>query len=255
MKQYVILALALSTTCLFAEAVTVGEDDASESAYGGGWGNDKNGGSGFGGWTLTNEGNDDDRHSGFYIAETKNNPDLNGIAKNDKAFGLFANGSGFEQAVAYRTFEKPLALGDSFSFMLENGSFEKKFEKDDPAGAAVGVVLRSGNANASTSDYNNGARFEIGYYNGKGNYQIYDGTDNSDSGVAFTDAGISVTVTLTDADSYDLEIQTMKDKKLTKLPGRKLKGSGAIESFALFNRNSEKYDVYFNQFQISRDSK
>jgi hypothetical protein len=101
--------------------------------------------------------------------------------------------------------------------------------------------------------------FEIGHYQGASNYQIYDGTQNSDSGVAFNDSGIIVTVTVTGSDSYDLEIQTAKDKNLTKLPGRKFgsagsPNSGSIESMALFNRNGEKHDAYFNGFQISRDS-
>ncbi|MDQ6622565.1 MAG: hypothetical protein M3Y86_03660, partial [Verrucomicrobiota bacterium] len=208
----------------------------------------------FGSWTLTNEGNDENRHSGFFIATTDNNKDLNGIAKEGKAFGLFANGSGFEQAVAYRPLIKPLAVGDSFSFMMENGIFEKKFEKDD-GGGSVGLVLRSGNANSAPADYNKDAMFEFGSYQGKDTYQIYDGTQNPDSGVAFTDGGVSVTITMTGADTYDLEIQTLADKKLTKLPGRKFSSSGAIESLAVFNRNSEKNDAYFNQFQVSRDEK
>src|SRR5437879_12915329 len=104
-----------------AESTVIAEDDASQSAYGGQWDNSKNGGSGFSNWTLTTEGNDNDRHSGFFMADTKNNPDLNGIMKDDKAFGLFANGSGFEQAVGYRGLEKPLQAGDSFSLMLETG--------------------------------------------------------------------------------------------------------------------------------------
>jgi len=240
-----------------AESTVIAEDDASQSAYGGTWDNSKNGGNGFGNWTLTAEGNDNERHSGFFIADTKNNSDLNGIVKNDKAFGIFANGSGFEQAVAYRGFEKPLAVGDSFSFMMDNGAFEKKFDKDDPTPGSIGLVLRSGNANSSVADYNKDALFEFGYYNGKDNYQIYDGSgaDKVDSGVAFTDAGLSVTVTITGADSYDLEIQTLKDKKVTKLPGRKLSNSGSIQSFAIFDRNGEKYDAFFNQFQVAREGK
>ncbi|MEY2536465.1 MAG: hypothetical protein QOG67_205 [Verrucomicrobiota bacterium] len=247
------LAFALNAR---AASTVIAEDDASQSAYGGAWDNSKNGGSGFGNWTLTAEGNDNDRHSGFFIAETKNNPDLNGIVKNDKAFGMFANGSGFEQAVAYRSFEKPLAAGDSFSFMIENGTFEKKFDKDDPTPGSIGLVLRSGNANSSVADYNKDALFEFGYYNGKDNYQIYDGSgaDKVDSGVPFTDAGVSITVTITGADSYDLEIQTMNDKKVTKLPGRKLSSGGSIQSFAIFDRNGEKYDAFFNQFQVARES-
>ena len=260
--KLVFLALCISaslaaTVSLRAESTVIAEDDASQSAYGSGWDNSKNGGSGFSNWTLTAEGNESERHSGFFIADTKTSPDLNGIAKNDKAFGFYANGSGFEQAVAYRAFEKPLQTGDSFSFMMENGIFEKKFEKDDPTPGSVGVILRSSNANSSVADYNKDALFEFGYYMGKSNYQIYDGSgaDKTDSGVPFTDAGVSVTVTITGPDTYDLEIQRMKDKNLTKLPGRKLSGSGAIASMAVFDRNSEKYDAFFNQFQVARETK
>ncbi len=252
-----LLLVIVIASPLFAESNVVAEDDASQSAYGGTWDNTKNGGSGFSAWALTNEGNDSDRHSGFFIAETKNNQDLNGIQKSDKAFGVFANGSGFEQAVAYRAFEKPLQTGDSFSFMMENGTIEKKFEKDDPTQGSIGVVLRSGNANSSVADYNKDALFEFGYYQGKSNYQIFDGSgaDKVDSGVAFTDAGVSVTVTVTGSDTYDLEIQTLKDKNVVKLPGRKFSAAASVQSFALFDRNGEKYDAFFNQFQVARESK
>ncbi len=255
MNRRIFLCLSifcLTSPCLFAVPTNLAEDDASQ--YGDGWGNGKNGGTGFGNWTLTTEGNDESRHSGFFIATTDNNKDLNGIAKDSKAFGLYANGSGFEQAVAYRSLDKPLAVGDSFSFMMETGPFEKKFEKDE-GGGSVGLTLRSGNATDSTADYNKNALFEIGHYQGQSNYQIYDGSNKPDSGVPFNDQGIIVTVTITGSDTYDLEIQTMKDKNVVKLPGRKLSSSGSVESFAIFNRNSEKYDAFFNQFQISRDEK
>ena len=258
MKRFncVFVALALFIAGLiFAEMINTAEDDASQSAYGGSWDSGKNGGSGFGAWTLTSEGSGENRYSGFFIAETKTHLDLNGIAKNDKAFGMYANGAGFEQAVAYRAFEKPLQIGDSFSFMMENGPFEKKFDKDDPTPGSIGIVLRTSNANASVADYNKEATFEFGHYQGKSNYQIYDGNDNADSGVAFVDSGVSVTVTLKTADTYDLEIQTLRDKRITKLPGRKLKSSSPIQSLALFNRNGEKYDAFFNQLQVTHESK
>ncbi len=252
-----IVSFSLAGYYARAESPVIAEDDASQSAYGSSWDNSKNGGSGFSTWSLTTEGNDSDRHSGFFIAGTKDNSDLNGIAKGDKAFGVYANGTGFEQAVAYRGFEKPLQKGDSFSFMMENGPFEKKFDKDDPTPGSIGVVLRSGNANSTVADYNKDALFEFGFYQGKTNYQIYDGSgaDKADSGVPFTDEGISVTVTITGADTYDMEIQTMKDKNVIKLPGRKLSASGAVQSMAVFDRNSEKYDVFFNQFQVTHESK
>ena len=240
---------------ILGEQLNSAEDDASQSAYGGSWNSGKNGGSGFGPWILTSEGSSGNRYSGFFIADTKTNQDLNGISKNEKAFGLYANGGGFEQAVAYRAFEKALQIGDSFSFMMENGQFEKKFDKDDPTPGSIGVVLRTTNANSSVADYNKDATFEFGYYQGKSNYQIYDGSENADSGVAFVDSGVSVTVTLKSTDTYDFEIQTLRDKKITVLPSRKLRSSSPIQSMALFDRNGEKYYAFFNQLQVTRESK
>lgn len=253
------LIFSLTAAVLFignqsnAEPANVAEDDAGTYTA---WESGKGGGTGFGPWTLTTEGNDSDRHSGFFIAETKNNQDLLGAAKSDKAFGVYANGAGFEQAVAYRAFEKPLQAGDSFSFVMENNPFEKKFDKDDPTPGSIGLVLRSSNANSSVADYNKDAVFEFGFYQGKGTYQIYDeSAESSDSGVTLDDTGVAVTVTITGPGTYDLEIQTMKDKKLTKLSNRKLKSGDPIQSFAIFDRNGEKYDAFFNQFQVTRQAK
>ncbi len=256
-RAFAFAAVACLTTYnAFAENVVIAEDDATQ--YGSGWDNSKNGGNGFGNWSLTSEGNDGDRHSGFYIASAGDKSDLNGIAKDGKAFGLYANGSGYEQAVAFRNFEKPLQAGDAFSFMIENGEFEKKFGSDDQTPGSIGLVLRSGTANSSVADYNKDAVFEFGYYQGKPNYQIYDGSgaDKTDSGVPFTDSGVAVTVTITGSDTYDLEIQTMNDKKVTKLPGRKFSSNaGSTQSFAIFDRNGEKYDAFFNQFQVTRPTR
>ncbi len=251
----VCLTVLAITSPLFAGSTTIAEDDASASAYTSGWTNGSNGGRGFGNWTLTSEGNANDRHSGFYIANTSSNPDLNGIYRNEKAFGLYANGSGFEQAVAYRNFSKSLQAGDSFSFMMENGLFERKFDQDDPTPGSIGLALRHGNASESVADYNRDEVFEFGFDQGKANFQIYDGTENSDSGVAFSDFGVAVKVTITGPGTYDLEIETLSDKKVTKLPGRKLKNSGSIDSFAVFDRNGEKNDAYFDQFQVTHTAK
>ena len=239
------------STSLLAQLTNIANDDASQSAYGGSWDSGKNGGTGFGRWRLAREG----RYSGFFIADTKTSHGLNAISKDNKAFGMYAYGFGFEQAIAYRAFAKPLQIGDSFSFLMENGPFEKKFDKDDPAPGSIGVVLRTSNANDFVADYNKDATFEFGYYQGKSNYQIYDGNDNSDSGVAFVDSGIAVSVTLKDMDTYDLEVQTLANKKITKWPNRKLKSSSPIQSMALFDRNGEKNDAFFNQLQVTRDLK
>jgi hypothetical protein len=260
MKPFVCAAaVAFSIAAIgiaYAESNIIAEDDASNSAYGGGWGNGANGGHGFGAWALASESKGGEKsYAGFFVADTGQNPTLKGPARNGKAFGMFDNGAGFEQTVAFRSFGKPLQVGDSFSFMMENGPFEKKFNQDDPTPGSIGLTLRSTTANSSVADYNKDVVFEFGFYQGRDDYQIFDGTENADSGVALADGGVSVTVTITGPGTYDLEIETLKDKKLTKLPGRKLKNNSPVASFAIVDRNGEKYDAFFNQFQVSHESK
>ena len=251
----ILFLLATSPTLVRADQTNIAEDDASQDGYRDGFQNGKNGGSGFGEWKMATVGNDNERHAGFFIATTDNNKDLNGIAQNGKAWGFYANGTGFEEAVAFRAFKEPLAVGDSFSFLMETGRFEKKFDRDEGGGDAIGLTLRTGHASDATSDYNRDAVFEIGQYEGKSNYQVLDGSSHPDTGVACTDQGVIITVTITGANTYDLELQTVADEKLTKLPGRKLKSAGAVTSLALFDRNGERSDAFFNGLQVARENK
>lgn len=240
------------------EQVPLADDNAANSAYNGGWGEGSNGGNGFGPWTIraVNDNKQGESHAGAFIADTEANADLVNVGIKKKAFGLFANGVVYEQAVAFRGFAKPLAPGTSFSFLFKHGEIVKKFDTDDPAPGSSGVTLRTSNANGSASDYNKGARFEFGIYEGQGNYQIYDGEKKQDTGIPTSDGGLSVTFTLVTTDTYDLEITKLDGKKTITLKGRKLGGAagGALESFCIFNRDGEKNDVFFNGFQVSKDA-
>lgn len=248
----------LGTVVARGDDQIIAEDDASDAAYRTGWKTD-GGGSGFGGWVFQSaKVESGDSYSGFFIADsTGMNADAAPIAISGKAFGLFANGVGFETAAAFRPLKKPLAIGKTFSFLIRNGEFVKKFATDDAGTGSVGITLRTGTASASVEDYNKGARFEFGAYADKPNYQIYDGEANHDTGVPMASGGLTVSVTLVTADTYDIEITSLADKKKTTLKGRKLGGTagGAIESFCIFDRNGEKDDAFFNGFQITEPSK
>ena len=233
-----------------------GEDDASQGAYNSGWGEGRNGGDGFGPWTLrtaTNEGAEHS-HAGFYIAPTSEKKDLKGAAIRDKAFGLYANGTSFEVATAFRAFARPLRAGQSFSFLMEHGRFVKKFDVDDLTAGSVGIVLRSATGAEGVNDYNKAARFEFGYYQGDtgAGYQIFDGDRTKKLPLSLAEGGLAVTITLATENTYDLEITVLAKKQTTRLEGRRLGGEvGAeIRSFALFDRNGETSDAYFNGFQI-----
>ena len=134
---------------------------------------------------------------------------------------------------------------------MVNAAIEQKGAQDNPGAGAVGLTLRNGTAADGPDDYNKGARFEIINLKGQGNYQIYDGDTGHDTGVAYSDKGITVKLTLTSADTYDLEITRLADNKTAKLSGRRLGGSGTVDSFCIFDRNGEKADAFFNNLLVS----
>ncbi len=230
------------------------DDDASQSAYNGGW-NESGGGYGFGNWKFQETHGASDSFAGHFLAEVGNNPELGPIATGNKAFGLYANGAEFETAAAFRPFSSALGVGESFSFQMVNAPIEQKGATDNPGAGAVGLTLRNGNAADGPDDYNKGARFEIINLKGQGNYQIYDADNGHDTGVAFSDKGVTVKVTLTSADTYDLEITRLSDNKTSKLTGRRFSGSGSIDSFCIFDRNGEKADGFFNKLSVSKAGK
>ena len=226
------------------------QDDASQSAYGGGW-NESGGGSGFGNWKFQEYHGPAESFAGHFLANSGNNPELGPVASGGKAFGLYANGSEFETAAAFRAFSTALKAGDSFSFQMVNLAIEQKGSQDNPGAGAIGLTLRSGNAADAPDDYNKGSRFEIINLKGQGNYQLYDGDAGHDTGVAYSDKGVTVKLTLTSADTYDLEITRLADNKTTKLPGRRFGGAGNIESLCIFDRNGEKADGFFNNLSVT----
>ncbi len=252
--SFLLLSLASLTLAPAApERQILAEDDASNPPYKEGW-KSSGGGTGFGDWTFQSlQEAGAESHAGFFLAEAANQPDLHGAALQGKAFGLFANGIRFEVATAFRPLKKPLAVGQTFSLLMEHGpSFTKRFAEDDPATGSIGFTLRTGQAAGSVEDYNHGARFEFGAYEGQANYQIYDGTAEQDSGIPLQTGGLSVSFTLVTADTYELEVTTLADHKTTTLKDRHLGGDpgAALESFCIFNRDGEKSDAYFNGFQI-----
>ncbi len=247
------LFLCASFAAVCAPLEIVSQDDASQEDYKPGWSAGKNGGNGFGKWNLqTKTGGGGHSHAGFYVATTADKPDLNGIAEDDKAFGLYANGTNFEIAAAFRAFDQPLQTGQAFSLLMEHGPFVRKFETDSPDNGSCGVTLLRDAAGTSTDDYNKGVRFEFGYFQTENAYMVYDGDGKKKLDIPFTDAGLATTVTLLTADTYNLEVTVLSTKKTYHLDGRKLAGTSgdAIGGFCLFDRNGETYDVFFNGFQV-----
>ena len=231
----------------------VGDDDASQSGYGSGWSTDKGAGEGFGKWNLLTKTEGDNSYAGFYIASNSDKADLKGISIGGKAFGLFANGPGFEEAAAFRSFDRPLQAGQSFSLLMEHKQFVQKNGSDGPAGGACGVTLLPDAINVSgAEDYNKGSRFEFGYDQTESGYMVYDGDGRMKLDIPFTDTGLAVTLTLVSPDTYNLEVTVLTPRHTYHLDHRKLGGTAGntLGGFCIFDRNGETYDVYFNGFQI-----
>lgn len=243
------LALPLVHTRQLHAQEIVAEDYGSDPAYGGGWGTGNNGGRGFGPWTMRQAGNVFEySHSGFGTRDQ--HPTLG-----DKVLSMWANGEHFEVAAAFRPLAQPLQVGDSFSIVMDNGIFERRFDNDDPEPGSIGFSLRSEDHSETWDLVEQAARLVFGCFEGYENYQLLDGTGEQDTGVPFSPTGVYVGVKVTSADTFDIEIKTLGDNQVaTVLTDREFMGDPGtpITSFAIFNRDGEKNDAYFNSFRVFR---
>lgn len=255
--QLRLLALLVAAPALaWAMAqVNVADDDANQGMYNGGWNQGSGGDNGFFAWKMVSKSEGDGSFAGHYLARAEENAIVGPITSN-RAFALFANGRGYEESVAFRGISVPLEPGDNFSFDILHGQFIPKGEQDATTPSEVGVVYRSGNASASTADASAGARLKVFAREGVSTYRLSDSEAEFDTGVPITDEAVALTVTIHDADTYDLEMISLRDKSRKLFEGRKFGGeAGApIQSLAFFNRNSEATDFFFNNFQLSRNA-
>lgn len=223
-------------------------DQASGSVYETGWKEGTTGGTGFGNWILKSNGNPDQKsYAGFYLAKEQEKPGIAPLATDGKAWGIFADGEGFQETCAFRPFSSPLTSGQTFSIEL----MTPNPKSNSGSTGSIGLTLRTGNTSEKPTDYNQGARFEFTALEGKPNYQIFDGSDASDSGVPIPIGGVRLEMTLTSNDLYDLKIIPLGGGSPLELKGRKLGGSAGapIESLAIFNRDSEA-NAFFNKLTV-----
>gem|GEM_PF-607319 len=223
-------------------------DQASGSVYETGWKEGTTGGTGFGNWILKSNGNPDQKsYAGFYLAKEQEKPGIAPLATDGKAWGIFADGEGFQEACAFRPFSSPLTSGQTFSIEL----MTPNPKSNSGSTGSIGLTLRTGNTSEKPTDYNQGARFEFTALEGKPNYQIFDGSDASDSGLPIPIGGVRLEMTLTSNDLYDLKIIPLGGGSPLELKGRKLGGTAGapIDSLAIFNRDSEA-NAFFNKLTV-----
>lgn len=235
--------------------VNVGEDQANQGMYNGGWNPGSGGDNGFFGWQFAAKADGEGSFAGHYLGKVGEKPEVAPLTT-DRVFALFANGKSYEESVAFRGIAVPLEPGDNFTFEIVHGPFQQKGEQDDPVPSEVGVTYRTGNADGAVTDIETGARLRFFAREGSPNYLITDSEKEFDTGIPITQEAVALTLTLVDADTYDLEVINLKDKSVKLLEGRKFGGeAGApIQSLAFFNRNAEAHDFFFNNFQLSRNA-
>jgi len=244
--RFLLVAVVVGLSASVAAASLIAADDASNAVYNSGWGTGSNGGTNFGAWTMQSSGGS----GGFAGTFTDNGPAGDDqISVGNKSWGTFANGSSdFQAAIAYRGWSQPLSVGQSFKVSMDNGGIQNS---ETVAGSA-GFSLRNGNASANTGDYNNNERFEFYFVGGDSNYHIADAGGAFDTGIGFTNQGLDFTFTLTGTDTYDLSVFRRESSQTFNFTGRTLNtaAGSSIDSVALFNRNTEQGNVYFNSMSI-----
>ncbi len=214
----------------------------SGSNYGVAWAG--NGGFGFDAWTFADfQGGG---AAGVFLANTGDHGDLNHIwsTPDFKAWGTFANGAGFNAIVAFRSFAGNALnrAGDTFKISMENGSIQ--------AGTTCGIVLRHGNVAIDYDSFDDQQRLQFYFLGGDSNYKVIDQSGIVDTGVPFTFDGVDLIFKLTGLNTYELRIYYAASGLLQQTLTGTLAGSGTIDSVALFNRDVELANVYFNKMTI-----
>ena len=241
------------------------EDEAYFEAYSDGWQTGDQGGRGFGEWKLyapEYPEEDAQRYAGFFIAEASTEADLSGSAREGKAFGIFANGTGFEETVAFRAFDRDLEADDVFSLLFEFDGFISKFEGDATEKSTVGIALRTVEQAGRTVELMRGRAMVVAAIRGLSTYQIIDADPRLNTRVFLDPKGAEIGFTLRPGGRYDLQIRTLSDNIVHRFSNRRLNlktressTSGereSIKSFALFNLNGGRNNAYFGALQVSR---
>lgn len=263
------LLLLASPLFVVAQSYIASEDEAYYYPYTDGWATGDNGGRGFGPWVLfapeyAAEG--EEQYAGFFLAEAAREADLAKAAREGKAFGIFANGTGFEETVAFRSFDRPLEAGDVFSLRFEFDGFAKKFERDASSGSStVGVALRTSTEAADLKALSEDRAIVFAVIEGLSTYQILDAGGRFNTRVFLDPEGVELGFTVREDMRYDLQVTTLGDQVAHHFKDRPLitEGTGRADSpdrsaqaklhaYALFNLNGGLNNAYFGAFQVSR---
>ena len=263
---HAIPALMIAVVCP-AQSYIAGEDEAHYQAYHDGWQSGDQSGRGFGKWQLLAPeyaSEAEEQYAGFFIANAERETDLGDFASNGKAFGIFANGTQFEETVAFRAFDRALAPGDHFSLRFKFDGFATKFESDSEEISSVGIALRNADNAASLDAIASGRLWVLAIMEGLSTYQLFDGGKRYNTRVFIDPLGAELGIAIREDDRYDLQIMTLSDQVVHHFNNRPLhlptaekeidsKTPQAVRGFALFNLNGGANNAYFGALQVTRN--
>ncbi len=187
------------------------------------WSNSLTRGTGFGAWSLTSSGS-----SGHFLAQTSSHANMS--VGSASGFGLWANNAGISTAT--RNFSTAMVAGDSFALRFDNNWINN--------GSEVGFALADSSGNV---------KFRFYFVGGENNYRITDSTTARDSGLAYSENGLNLTLTLTSATGYTLSTGN------TNITGTLASAGGAISRLIVENKNAgpdTPYNLYIGAMTHTR---
>ncbi len=226
-----------------AQAATPAYDDASQSAYADGWQAGDNGGTGWGGsWNLNTAPPPDGDKAGFIVGTSQNNGFGNGnIDTENLAWGMYANSGYYAQAS--RSFNGNLSIGQSVILSMDNGFID--------TGSSFGFTLTAFGDPGATD------QFSFYFTGGGSNYKTSVGrfmsSQETDTGVGFTSAGLEVAFTLTGVSSYSVAI-TPNGGSTTTLDGNFVRSDVTLDHIEFLNSNAGSGTAntgFFNEIQVT----
>lgn len=261
-----IAALMIAVVCS-AQSYIAGEDEAHYQAYNDGWQSGDQSGRGFGEWQLLTPeyaSEEEEQYAGFFIANTERETGLGDFTSNGKAFGIFANGTQFEETVAFRAFDRALDPGDQFSLRFKFDGFVSKFERDSDEISSVGIALLNYSSAVSFNAIAEGRLLVLAILEGLSTYQLFDGEKRYNTRVFIDPLGAEIGILILENNRYDLQIMTLSDQVVHQFTNRPLLLTKAqkeidrdlsndVRGFALFNLNGGANNAYFGALQVTRD--
>ncbi|MFM2295009.1 MAG: hypothetical protein RLZZ350_1422, partial [Verrucomicrobiota bacterium] len=223
---------ALTCFATVAHAQVTAFDHAANVAYTNNWGQGTNGGFGFGAWNLLQNNlpasND---FSGFYVG----NSGVGAVDVTNKSFGLYANGTDYNLAIAHRAFSNALTTSQVFTFKFKNNAIAP--------GKQVGFSLFNGAASPPTNTFlalASAARFSFYFVGGNANYSIWDGGGAFISDVPYHGDGLTLEFALRTADTYHFSVKSADGTVIySSVDDYPLQGSGTIDSFACYTLDND----------------